>query len=635
MIRLLLPVIIMLGAAPAVGRDDPPRIVPETHGVRLQQDWRARMIEVERLIRAGSHGRATTLLEQLEKTGAPRTTTLPSWVALARAMGDTERVVELCEEGLATRPGSRRLLTTWAEALAALDRRAEAREAVRRNVEAAPNKVSAVAESVAMWRRNDRPEEGLALCDSLRAAQGVDDLLRRHRAACLLELDRIVEAMDEIAAELAGNPLNLRLVRLDIAPLLPDSDARTRAAGALADRPDAATPAVALLRADLLLLDGRARDASAAVAHLRTDPVGALDLLRTAAVLAREAPMIDDPAARRATVAWLLTELDALAMSPAVAAGQRARVLDMLAGAAVEALGSGLVDDDPEGSVERLEEVLDRVRAGSPGSSRLYSARILLARHTRDVLGDPGRAADSLARLLTDLDLPLQGVALCRLELGVCRLAEKDTARARTVLTRLGRSTQYPEAAGPAHALLARLDLAQGHWESARDRLAAVALDDPRADQANDALDLALLLAEELSRQGGGEALLAAYAPSVLADLCRDDDARRDALRIFLETATADPAAPLESELVARARLELGELEAAAGRPAAAADLASAVVRDRPEGGHAAEALLARGRWLSAAGDAAGARDAWERLAIQYPESLSAEDARNLLRELP
>ena len=39
----------------------------------------------------------------------------------------------------------------------------------------------------------------------------------------------------------------------------------------------------------------------------------------------------------------------------------------------------------------------------------------------------PVRAAARLERLLVNLDLPLEGVALCRLELGLCRLAAGDT----------------------------------------------------------------------------------------------------------------------------------------------------------------------------------------------------------------
>ena len=43
--------------------------------------------------------------------------------------------------------------------------------------------------------------------------------------------------------------------------------------------------------------------------------------------------------------------------------------------------------------------------------------------------------------------------------------------------------------AGHAHFVLAKLDLAEGHFATARDRFAAVALDNPAAPYANDALE--------------------------------------------------------------------------------------------------------------------------------------------------
>ena len=610
------------------------RTRPQAQVMPGRTDWMTRLTQVGHFIRMGSHGRAATMLEELEKTGAPRNATLPQWIALAAALDDQPRVVELCEEGLTLMPGSARLLRSYAMGLMAVGRLGDAQGALDRLLAGSPNKTNVVIQAVGLWREGGHPERGLALCDSVRAVSGSrPDVLRRPRGACLIELGRIEEGTTEIVGELGDNPLNLMILRQDVLGLLDTREKIARAAAAL-DRSDAGVEVV-LLRIDLLLMLGRGEEAERIAVPLTADRDAAAAVLRMIGALTREAPLIEDSEVRRATVSWLLTVLDALASSPGVDAGQRPQILDMLAGAAQDALELGLLDHDPDQAVARLERVLDRVRAGSPGSSRLYSAQILLARFTRDVLGRPAEAADRLTRLLTNLDLPLRGVALCRLELGVSHLAACDTARARVVLRRLGRSSQFPEASGPAHYHLARLDLAQGLWESARDRLAAVALDDPRADLANDALELALVLAEELDRPAAGGGLLEAYAPVVAAELCRRQDDRRDALASLLQTAAAMPGMVGESALVDRARLELGELEAAAGRYEAAADLAAAVASDHPDGGAAAGALLRQGRWLVAAGDAAAARLAWERLVIQYPDDLATEDARTMLRELP
>jgi len=634
--RIVLAVLLLLAGAsmakePLQTPQPEPR--PEVRSVMQRRDWLTRLSQVGHLIKLGSYGRAATMLEELEKTGVPRRDMLTQWVALAAALGDHEEVVALCEEGLAANPRAPRLLRSYAMALMALGRLDGAAAALDRMLEGSPNKTNVVIQSVQLWRDGGHPERGLALCDSVRTIAGVSSALRRPRASCLFDLGRVEEGVVEIVGELEANPQNLSILRQELMPLLRDDDMMRRAVVAL-DGPSSSA-AVTLLRTDLLLQLGRGPEAEQAALPLAADKEGVTSLMRMIATLTREAPLIEDELSRRAVMNWLLTVLETLSTSPAVDVGRRPQVLDMLAGAAESALELGLLDHEPDRAAARLEEVLDRVRRGSPGSSRLYTAQILLARFTRDAQGRPAEAAARLTKLLTNLELPLRGVALCRLELGISHIADCDTSRARVVLRRLGRSTQFPEASGPAHFHLARLDLAQGHWESARDRLAAVALDDPRADHANDALDLALMLAEELERSGGGDALLEAYAPVVAAGLCRRDDERRAALAALLDLAENTLGAVGGSALVDRARLELGALEAAQGRYRQAAELASSVAIDHPDGALAATSLLTCGEWLTAAGDSGAARRAWERLVSQYPDDLSAEDARTLLRELP
>lgn len=619
------------GPASAQTKEPSPHAVVPS--VRPRNDWPTRLGQIDRLIRMGSLGRAATMLETLETSGAPPDQILPRRVALAAAAGEHARVVELCREGLAARPRSLPLLRPLAEALMALGRPDTARVVVGDVLQVSPNRVSAAAQMIERWREAGLAAEGLALCDGLRREHGRDDLLQRPRARCLLDLGRVEEAVAEFSAELQLNPMNLPMARKDLLDGLPDDDARRRAAEALQRLPEGHDPtAPALLRADILLALADGDAALAAVRPLIADPAGATQLLRHATLLQREASLESD--ARRAQVqwTWLLGVLEDLADDSALRAGQRPRVLDLLAGTAEQALAAGYLDADPERAEARIEQVLERVRRDSPGSTRLYSAQVRLARHTRDVRHDPARAAARLERLLVDLDLPLEGVALCRLELGLCRLAAGDTAAARTVLTRLGRGTRFREAAGAAHFQLARLDLAQGHWDTARERLSAVALDNAAADFANDALDLALLAAEEQAR-GASPEFLQAYSACMERELVGDDAGRREALRAFLDGIS--PADAASSMLVSRARLELAELEAAAGRPAAAAELCGLVARDRPDGPYAARALYRQGELLAAAGDRGAAVRVWERLLALAPDGLEAEDARRRLREMP
>ncbi len=622
------------GRSPAVGAQEPPTVErllrsrppsPET------QPWRSRLLEVDHLIRLENFGRAATMLEEAEKLGAPRSETLTRWVALAVGAGDAARAAELCREGLSERPGQLRLLRALADAEMELGRSAEARAALAVLFAASPNRATSVADAVGMWRAHGQPAEALALCDSLRVALGDPRIFQRQTAACLVELDRIEAGMAEATGELTANPLNLPLVRDELLGLLPGRAQRERAVAALA-KLDRDVPAARLLRADLLLRLGLVDAAAAATADLVDDPDGAQILLNAAGILARELSLEPEPAVRRAASSWLIATLEALAGSAAVPRGQQLKVLDLLAGVCEDVLTFDAPGPDQDAVARRLDAVLELVRARSPGSSRLYSARIRLATYTRDVQGRPLEAAASLERLLVDLDLPLEGVALARLALGEAYFAARDTARARTVLTRLGRSPQFRDAAGRAHYLLALLDFAQGGWETARDRLASVALDGSASDVANDALDLGLLIAEELMQPTGGPSRLEAYAPAVLAALVRDDEAHRVALQAFVHGAAGDAA---EDRLLDRARLELAAALLRAGDADGAAAQCRLVATEHPSGPLAPRALLREGEALVAAQRAPEGRTVWERLLLQYPDAMEAEDARLKLRRSP
>jgi tetratricopeptide (TPR) repeat protein len=360
-------------------------------------------------------------------------------------------------------------------------------------------------------------------------------------------------------------------------------------------------------------------------------------VLQLCATLVREAPLTSDSAARGAMTGFLLTILERLGAPGALSPGFRPRALDLLAQSAEDALRAGLLAADPEAAARRFDRVLALVREGSPGSPHLYAAQILLARHTRDALHRPAEAAARLERMLTDLDLPLEGVALARLALGECYLAAGDTARGRVVLTQLARTphTAQRAAAGSAHWALARLDLAEGHYETARDRLAAVALENPLADYANDALALGLIVAEELENPAGGPEALGRYARSVLFQITAQPDSQGVALERYAATAMAagDPAS--DARLLEQARYELARLYRTAGRSAEALAQCAAIVRDHPDGRYPAEALVLEGEIRLDRGDPTGARAAWERLLVQYPEYLFADDVRDRLRSRP
>jgi tetratricopeptide (TPR) repeat protein len=313
----------------------------------------------------------------------------------------------------------------------------------------------------------------------------------------------------------------------------------------------------------------------------------------------------------------------------------RLRSADQLALVCEMALEVGALGDDPHQAADRFARLLALVREVNPTSESLYSSQIRLASFTRDVLHDPTTAARRLERLLLNLDLPTSGVALVRLTLGECYLAAGDTARGRVVLDNLGRDPEFHQAAGHAHFLLARLDLAQGHFGMSRDRFAVVALDNPGAPYANDALDLGLAVAEEMENPSGGPSILTLYAPSVYFDLTARATEHQAALEDFVTRAAALVDLEEPQHLLERGRFELADLYRESGQTEQALAMLDVIVTEHPAGRYPARALEMRGVILQESGQPTAARNAWERLLSQYPEYLFIDDVRDELRTLP
>jgi tetratricopeptide (TPR) repeat protein len=596
-----------------------------------------RLAEVDRLLMLQNVGQARTLLNQLELEAYPREELLSYWIRLAQLTGDSAQAVELSREALQTQPRNPRLLRFWAESALEGDDPAGARTAVDSLIAVSPDRQNAFLAGVDILLSHGRPGLALALCDSGRAVLGLPRFLARPRAACLLALKRYAEGADELVVELRRNELNLPLLRTELLDRITDKKAAQAVIKRLEERaaePES-LPGERLLAANLELLWGRRARAEELVSPLLADRRGSHALLQTLTTLASETPLVDDPTQRQALTDFLLASLRELATSGILESPLRPRVLELLAQVCEESLDAGYLDVEPAAAVQRLEDVLKLVREGYPGSRHLYSAQIRLARFTRDVLGRPDEAAARLEWLLTDLDLPLEGVALARLTLGECYLAAGDTLRGRIVLTRLGHDAAFRDAAGHAHFHLARLDLAEGHWETARDRFATVAMDNPRADYANDALDLGLAIAEELDNPTGGPALLDLYARSVQFALTAQPDSQQTALERYVTEAAAQVDLEQPQYLLERARYELARLLWHEGRDDEALAQCDRIVLDHPDGRYPAEALVLAGRIHEERDEWEEAREVYERLLLQYPDHLFADDVRDRLKGLP
>jgi len=615
------------------------RLLPEGHPASRGAEGvvERQLAQIDQLIRLEHLSRANAMLEQLSGAGAPASELIKRHIRIALALGDHERARELSREGLAAADGDPELWRHLAAAELGLEDLDAGRRALDEYLARVDDRRTGLATAVDMAAAAGQPQLTIALIDSARVLVGSQRFLARPRATQLLSLGRVEEAAHEIRAVFEDSPFNLPFVRKEL--LAGGGDhlpvALDRSLTAMAAKPGA-PPELAILAANILLSRGQVEQARDLVVPLLDDRKAVRAALTNAGVLASELPMLEAGPELRAHLAYLLDLLPAFAAQPGLTTRQRQHALDNLAASCMVALQRGLLDQDPHAAVVRFGTLLEAVRDGHPESAQLYAAQIELARFTRDRLRDPAAAASRLEALLLDLDLPLEGVALARLALGESYLAARDTSRARRVLTALGRDPEFRAPAGRAHYLLARLDLAQGHIATARDRFAAVALDNPGAPHANDALSLGLVIAEELQNPTGGADLLLRYARSVWYDMVAEPDSQRVALHRYLERAEVQVDTSTPQPLLERARFELAALERAAGNLGPALEQLDHIVTEQPGGRLAARALALRGEILADDRlDSGAARREYERLLAQYPDYLFAGEVRQRLRDLP
>lgn len=632
---ILLAVVLTVGcvSGPSAQTLDKRRPLPSQSVV----DLRRRLIELDRLLLLRSLSRAESLLQTLEQHSALTRELVSRRIRLTQLKGEHAEAVTLCQQALQEQSQNPALWRSLADSHLALQQGPEARTALTRYLETSADARSSGVVAVEMLQAAGFNESAVSLIDSLRISTGNNRAMGRQRALGLLTIGRQADAADEVSSELRFNPFNISFLRTELLEGVYLPSMHETFLDRLAEK--AAEPgaksAEALLLADLYLFGADTEAALETVEPLLKDRASALAVLQNAVMLSRELYLFDAKPILQSTVDYLLAVLEELSGPDRLDNSLRRRSADFLAGVCEDALALGLLGDDPDQAVSRFAELLTMVRQVNPGSERLYSSQIKLAAYTRDVLGNPKAAARRLERMLMDLDLPSEGVALARLTLGQCYLAAGDTARGRQVLTGLGRDQEFRQAAGHAHYDLARLDLAEGHFATARDRFAIVALDNPAAPYANDALEMGLAVSEEMDNPSGGPDVLQHYARSVYFNLVAQPDSQIIALQGFISQALIRLDLEEPQHLLERARYDLGQLLTNAGRFDEALTVWAELVGQHPEGRFAAASLSRRGDVLQSLGRLDDAHQVWEQLLAQYPDYLFIDDIRDRLRDLP
>ena len=646
--HFLLTLLALLVLAPGNGlaqdqkQDRLPQLMPRDHSQFLDQgrqmiDLRRRLNELDRLLSLESVARAESMLKDLEQHSALAADLVSRRIRLAQLKNEHHRAVDLCREALLEQPLNPALWRSMASSLLAVAQPDSARQAAEMFIRTSPNARSAGMVAVELFQMAGQPRATVGLIDSLRVDLAEPRYMGRQRAVSLLLTGESEAAADEVVEELRFNPFNLSLVRSELLEggYRPKKQAdflnrlKRRAA-----EPEGTTAELVLV-ANLYLVEGDAQRALDLVVPELANRTGLVSVLQNAVSLGQELDLVEDPWQLQATVDYLLAVLEVITGPTNPDPGLRYRAADYLAMVCERGLDHGALGSDPKTAVKRYSELLAQVRQVNPTSQYLYSSQIKLAAYTRDVLQEPEVAAGRLERLLFDLDLPTEGVALVRLTLGECYLAAGDTARGRTVLTQLGRDPQFREAGGHAHYHLARLDLAEGNFATARDRFAVVAMDNPAAPYANESLDLGLAIAEEMDNPSGGPAILQLYAQAVYFDLVANPDRRLQALENFVQQAALRLDLQEKQPLLERGRFELANAYVKAGRNEDALDQLTEVIRQHPDGRYPGPSLVLRAKLLREMGRGDEARQDLELLLAQYPDYLFIDDVRDELRNLP
>ena len=608
-------------------------------------DMRRRMVELDRLLTLKSVGRAESLLEELSQHSVLTRELVTRRIRLAQLRENHHLAVDICREALAEQPLNAGLWRSLTTSLLAEDKPDSARLAAGNYISTSPNQRSAGMVTVELFQNAHRPQMVVDLIDSMRTVLPDSVFLGRQKAVSLLALERYKESADEVVGNLRSNPFNLNLVRNEILEGGYEPGRMPRFISRMEKRATESRKGSAevLLTANLYLMEGQTHKAIDGARTLLGRRSTMMATMQNCMTLTRELPMLaisgndsqDIRVELQATVDYLLDILGWLSSDSNYDPGIRKRSADTLAEACEQALEHRVLGDDPQEAADRFAELLKQVRRTNPSSEHLYSSQIKLATYTRDELLQPRVAARRLENMLLDLDLPLPGVALVRLTLGECYLAAGDTTRGRIVLTRLGRDPDFRQAGGHAHYQLARLDLAQGNLVTARDRFAVVAMDNPAAPYANDALELGLAITEEMENPSGGPELMLLYSQSVYFDLVVKPELRVDALEKFIVDAQGRVDMEEPQHLLERARFELATAYAGQGRDDEAIALFKAVVLDHPRGRFPAQAMLMQSRLQQDAGKIDDARQTLEMLLAQYPDYLFIDDVQDAVRSLP
>lgn len=589
---------------------------------------------VEALVRSGRGADAVELLEGLRRDGH-LTPVLRR--RLARLYRDFDRWQDL--EGLLLENddpakmdiGQLRLL---AEALYELDRPSEGRAVLQRILDRDPSDASLARLVANVLSQRGLYAEAIEVYLAARQRLATPHEFAQNLGQLYARLRRPVEAAREYARAVVASPLNLSLMRgqiLELSNRFPDQASRMLAAvdDVASDEPE--VPQLGIVAAELLVRSGHDEEAWERVQPLLDDPELVQELLRMALAGLADSRLPGADAGR---------VLDRLSLSARVARGLlgnpslpgslEPRVYDTL----VRSLLGILENDafrrlDPDLRQRRVDEVRETVlqmQREFAGNRLTQTAVLRLAEVYAEGLRRPQDALALYRAITLDPNAPKEQMQIARLGLARCTVAVGDTARARELFEAIGQDMDFVEGQGRAQYHLGLLDFMGGDYATAADRFKAVAMEQPRADYTNDALELAVILAEEEMNGVADSTGLRLYGHTLYAKATFDDD-QREAL---LSRLAAEGDSPVHQ----RARLELARELRKRGHLEEALLICDRLVGSAPDSRYAPSTLDLSAAIALELGRPEEARTRWERLLVDYGEYVMLDKVRDRLRAL-
>lgn len=494
-----------------------------------------------------------------------------------------------------------------------------------------PSQVAVIANIYAQWG-NEQQAIDVLLAARKRMERPLEfaQSLSRHYA----QLGDGESAVREACRVVAAGPLNLAIMRGQIVELSDQfADAGPEllqaAREVAADYPD--VPQLEILVAELAIALGDEDGAWEGLRPLVSEAALGQDLLRIAIAGLADSRLPDadeESSLRRLRLSVRIAR--GLLGNETLPRSLEPRAYDTLVRSLLGVLdNASFADlDDSERALwldESREAVLD-MNTRYPGNRLAAEATLRLAEVYTDALGDPQKAADLFASVAQDPSASAENILAARLGLARAYVVAGDTLRAREDFERIGADRSVPEGQNRAQYQLGLLDFMGGQYAEAGDRLKAVALRAPREAYTNDALDLAILIAEEQLSGAPDEEGLRQYGIMLYQRATHD----AASMTATLQLIAARPMSPVRD----RSILNLAELYESQGDHRTALQWADRMIEASPDSRSVATALDLRATLLLELGRTDQARESWERILIEYEDYVMADRVRDRLAEL-